>query len=455
MDERELLKTAGAFPAGSGLSPLGESHPGKSYGAARTNWSGNYTYSTDRLLEPKTLAEVQEAVRSCHKLRALGARHSFNGIADSAASQISLNHLTQMTLNTQARTVTVGAGVTYSELAPYLDSHGYALHNLASLPQISIAGAMATATHGSGNYNGNLATEVCAIQIVTATGEVLVFSPDHEEEQFQGAMVHLGGLGVITELTLNVQLTFQVNQVIYEDLPIDPLEQHLDEIFSSGYSVSLFTDWQKHRISQVWVKRRVEPKDGSGPTPEFPSELFGAKLATKKLHPLPGHPAESCTEQLGIPGAWYDRLPHFRIGFTPSSGAELQSEYLIPRDRGYEAILAIEKLRDQITPHLFISELRTVDADHLWMSTAYGRPSMAIHFTWKPEWPAVKQLLPQIEASLAPFEARPHWGKLFTMTARQIKPLYPEMSRYQQLLTHYDPQGKFRNEFMSTSIYGA
>jgi xylitol oxidase len=228
------------------------------------------------------------------------------------------------------------------------------------------------------------------------------------------------------------------------------LESHLDDIFASGYSVSLFTDWQDHRIGQVWVKRRVEP----GTSFEFAPEFFGAKLATRNLHPLPGHSAESCTEQMGIPGPWYERLPHFRMNFTPSSGAELQSEYFVPRDKGYEAILAVEQLRDQVTPHLFITELRTIDADNLWMSTCYERPTMTIHFTWKPEWPAVKKILPMIEEKLAPFNARPHWGKLFTMSPSRLKQLYGKMPEYQALLKHYDPSGKFRNEFLNTNIYG-
>jgi xylitol oxidase len=448
MDKREFLKTSGIFLAGTMLSPLGS---GEQPGARRTNWSGNYTYSTDRLHQPQTVEEVQQVVKGCSKLRALGARHSFNGIADSTENQISLAHLNQIALNRGSRTVTVGGGVTYSQLAPYLESQGYALHNLASLPQISVAGAIATATHGSGNKNGNLATAVSGLEVVTADGDVRVLSRERDGDRFHGAVVNLGAIGVVTKVTLDVQPTFQVAQVVYENLSMDQLEHHLEEIFAGGYSVSLFTDWQNHRISQVWVKRRVQP----GSPPEFAPELLGAKLATRKLHPLPGHSAESCTEQMGIPGPWYERLPHFRINFTPSSGAELQSEYLIPREKGYQAILAVEQLRDHVTPHLFISEVRTIEADSLWTSTAYQRPSMGIHFTWKPEWPAVKNVLPMIEAKLAPFGARPHWGKLFTMAAPQIRPLYPEMSQYQGLMAHYDPQGKFRNRFLESNVYGA
>lgn len=446
MDKREFLKTSGVLLAGTMLSPLGSGEPSA---PPRTNWSGNYTYSTDRLYEPQSVEDVQRLVKQCRKLRALGARHSFNGIADSTENQISLVHLNGMTLNREARTVTVGAGVTYSQLAPYLESQGYALPNLASLPHITVAGAIATATHGSGSKNGNLATPVSGLQVVTADGGLLALSRERAGDRFNGAVVHLGAIGVITSVTLNVEPTFQVAQVVYENLSMDQLERHLDEIFASGYSVSMFTDWQNHRISQVWVKRRVE----AGRPPHFDAEMLGAKAAGKNLHPLAGHSAESCTEQMGIPGPWYERLPHFRINFTPSSGTELQSEYLIPREKGYQAILAVEQLRDQITPHLFITELRTIEQDELWMSTAYRRPAMAIHFTWKPEWPAVKNVLPLIEAKLEPFDARPHWGKLFVMKAERIRTLYPEMSKYQELLAHYDEHGKFRNRFLEAVIY--
>jgi xylitol oxidase len=447
MDKREFLKTSGAFIASSMLSPLASA----SKDSGRTNWSGNYTYSTDHLHQPKTAEEVQQVVKSCTKLRALGSRHSFNGIADSTENQISLSHLNQIDLNTASRTVTVGGGVTYSQLAPYLDGHGYALHNLASLPQITVAGAIATATHGSGNKNGNLATAVSGLEIVTADGTVLKLSRDKDGDRFAGAVVHLGALGVVTKVTLDVQPTYQVAQTVYENLSIDQLQHHLEEIFASGYSVSFFLDWQNHRIGQVWVKKRVE----AGHPVQFAPDVLGAKPATKRLHPIPGHSAESCTEQLGIPGPWYDRLPHFRINFTPSSGQELQTEYLVPREHGYEALLAVEQLRDHITPHLFVSEIRTIEQDHLWMSTAYQRPSMGIHFTWKPEWPAVKNILPMIEAKLAPFHARPHWGKLFTMTAPNVKPLYSEFPKFQGLAAHYDAHGKFRNRFLETTLYGS
>ncbi len=449
MDKRQFLKTSGALITGSMFSRL---LADEKHGEPRSNWAGNYQYSAERLELPKTVEEVQKIVKSCSHVKALGARHSFNAIADTAGDQVLLKNLNGMKVDTKSRTVSVGAGVTYGHLAPYLDGEGYALHNLASLPHVSVAGACATATHGSGSKNGNLSTAVSGMEIVTADGEIVTLSRERDHEKFQGAVVGLGGLGVITKITLDVQPTFQVSQVVYENLPLAQLEKHLDEIFASGYSVSLFSDWQNHRATQVWIKSRIQ---SGAPAASMKPEFFGAKLATKKLHPLAGHSAENCTEQMGIPGPWYERLPHFRMNFTPSSGQELQSEYFVPREKGYEAILAVEELRDKITPHLFISEFRTIDADTLWMSPCYKRPAMTIHFTWKPEWDAVRDLLPQIEERLAPFEARPHWAKLFTVAPSRIQSLYEKTPEYKQLLGHYDSAGKFKNKFLETNLYGS
>ena len=453
MDKREFLKASGAFAAGSMLSRVaaGRVVTGQEQTGPRENWAGNLTYGTDRLYTPGSVEEVRHVVKSCAKMRALGTRHSFNAIADSTQNQISLKRLDQIALDEKAQTVTVGAGVTYGKLSPYLDDHGYALHNLASLPHISVAGAIATATHGSGVHNGNLATAVAALELVTAQGELLTLSREKDKERFMGMVVGLGALGVVTSVTLNLLPTYKVAQSVYENLSFTHLKEHFEEIFSSGYSVSLFTDWQHHQATQVWIKRRLSPGDKNDWQPEF----YGAKLATVKLHPIAGHDAEPCTEQQGIPGPWYERLPHFRMNFTPSSGRELQTEYFVPRERGYEAILAVENLRDQITPHLFITELRTIAADGLWMSTAYQRDSLAIHFTWKPEWPEVSKILPLIEKQLEPFDPRPHWAKLFTLPPARLQAQYARLGEFEALVKQIDPAGKFRNEFINRNLYGS
>jgi len=419
--------------------------------AHETNWAGNLRYHADHIYAPKSVAEVQDVVRKCNTLRPLGSRHSFNTIADSVTNQVSLMHLDSVEVDAKAQTVTVGAGVRYGTLAPWLDAKGFAVHNLASLPHITVAGAVATGTHGSGVRNGNLSTAVRGLEIVTADGNVVTLTHEHDHAAFHGAVVGLGAIGVVTKVTLAVQPRFDMTQVVYRNLSMDQLEHNLEKIFASGYSVSLFTDWQRNRIAQVWIKSRV----AQGEKKTIPPEFYGATAATKNMHPIEDLSAVNCTEQMGVPGPWYERMPHFRMNFTPSSGKELQTEYFVPRNRGYEAIRAVETLRDRITPHLLITELRAIAADDLWLSMAYQRDSMAIHFTWKQETKEVMALLPLIEEKLAPFDARPHWAKLFTVPPATLKARYPKMAEYQGLLNHYDAKGKFRNEFVNHNVFGA
>jgi len=417
-----------------------------------TNWSGNVAYSTDSLYAAHSQQQIQEFVKKHAKLKVLGSRHCFNTIADSKDTFLSLKPLDELvSLDPLAHTVTVDAGISYGQLAPLLTDKGFALHNLASLPHISVAGACSTATHGSGEENGNLATAVSALEFVTASGDVVKLSRQQDGDFFNGTVVGLGALGVITKITLNVQPTYNMRQYVYENLSFNTMKDHFDAIEASAYSVSLFTDWQNRRFSEVWLKSRVEKDQAFDAKPEF----FGATLATKNLHPIAELSAENCTEQMGVLGPWYERLPHFRMGFTPSAGKELQSEYFVPRPHAVEAILAVERLRDQITPHLLITEIRAIAADDLWLSPCYQQPCVTIHFTWKPDWPAVSQLLPAIEKELAPFQARPHWGKLFTMPPEKLRAHYTRMPEFIALAKKFDPQGKFRNDFLNTNIFSA
>jgi alditol oxidase len=420
--------------------------------ASRTNWAGNYQYRADHLFYPRTLPELQQLVRDSPHAKALGTRHSFQEIADTAGAQIALDHFDDLALAPAAAQVTLGGGVRYGQLALWLHQRGFALHNLASLPHISVAGACSTGTHGSGICNGSLSTAVAALEFVTATGEIVSLSRDLHPEAFPGAVVALGALGIVTRLTLDVQPAFTVRQLVYCDLPFAVLEDHLLEILSAGYSVSLFTDWQQSRVTQLWLKERLEPGTApSAPAPEF----YGASLADVRLHPIAGHDPIHCTEQLGIPGPWHERLPHFRMEFTPSSGAELQSEYFVPLEQGYRALRAVEALRDRIAPHLLVTELRAVAADDLWLSPSYRRASFAIHFTWKRDWPAVQHILPLIEAQLAPFAPRPHWAKLFTLPPARVLATYDRLPDFLALVQQHDPRGKFRNDFLHRYLFPA
>ncbi len=419
----------------------------------RSNWAGNYTYSATRFHYPETLEQVQEVVGQVSQLKVLGSGHSFNDIADSPQDMLSLERFNyEPVIDRNQHTLTVGAGVKYGQICQQLQREGYALPNLASLPHISIAGACATATHGSGERNGNLATAVAAMEIVKADGSVVVLSHAQNSEHFFGAVVSLGGIGVVTKLTLNLVPTFNMFQVVYENLPLKQLEKHFDEIEAQAYSVSLFTDWQKsEEINQVWLKHQHTAADNTPIEPK--SDLFGATPAQTQRHPIARMSSAACTPQMGLVGPWYERLPHFRMDFTPSSGEELQSEYLVPRQHAITALYKVADLRPQIAPLLQICEVRTIAADDLWMSPCYQQARVAIHFTWKKNWEEVRRLLPVIEEQLAPLDAIPHWGKLFTMSAGQVQAAYPKLSDFQRLLHTYDPHGKFRNAFLDRYIY--
>ncbi len=415
------------------------------------NWAGNYTYQAARLHYPTTLEQIQELVSRARKVRVLGSRHSFNDIADSPEDLISLAQYDPgLAFDRERHTVTIGGGVTYGRLGPALHQAGYALPNLASLPHIAVAGACATATHGSGVQNGNLATVVAALELVTADGTLVRLSRAESGDQFAGAVVALGGLGVVTRLTLDLLPTFALRQDVYENLPLAQLDAHFEEIVASAYSVSLFTDWQQEAVDQVWVKRRVGAGEAFTPDPVW----FGATAATVPRHPILRLSADPCTEQLGVPGPWYERLPHFRMEFTPSSGEELQTEYYVPRPQALAAFHAITRLRGQLGPLLQVSEIRTIAADDLWMSPCYRQDCVAFHFTWIKDWARVRPLLPQIEAALAPFAPRPHWGKLFTMPVHEVQARFVKLPDFQRLLGIYDPTGKFRNAFLDRYIFG-
>jgi xylitol oxidase len=402
-----------------------------------TNWAGNLTYGAHTLHRPSTTDELQQVVRDATRVRAVGSRHSFNRIADTDDAQVSVADLpVTVSVDEAARVVTVSAGLRYGELVEQLDAAGWALPNLASLPHISVAGAIATGTHGSGDRNGSLAAAVAAIRLVRADGELVDLR--RGDDDFDGAVVSLGRLGVLTTVTLDVVPTFEVRQDLFEHLPWSDVEQHLDAITSSAYSVSMFTDYSERGPHQVWTKSRVD----DGPV----VDLLGATLATRELHPLPDVDAGATTRQLGVPGPWWDRLPHFRLEFTPSDGDELQTEYLVPRTDALAAIRAVRGLHAGLEPILLVAEIRTVAGDTLWLSPSHDVDCVALHFTWRMDVEAVQSFLPTLDDALAPFAARPHWGKVFETTPERLLAAYPRLPHFRELVQRWDPDGTFANE---------
>lgn len=326
-----------------------------------------------------------------------------------------------------------------------LHNEGFALPNLASLPHITVAGAVATATHGSGVGNQSLASAVSAIELVKGNGDIVKLSRASDPDIFDGMVVSLGAMGIVTSLTLDLQPSFDMKQFVYLDLPIASLKADFHNMLASAYSISLFTDWTSDKIAEVWIKQRA---DDSRQT------MFGdARLASEDVHPINGESAENVTTQRGIPGPWFDRLPHFKMGFKPSAGAELQSEFFIPLEYAVEGISAMQELSALIRPCLLISEIRTIAPDNFWMSPFYHRAAVAFHFTWKQETEKVMGILPAIESALKPFGVRPHWGKLFTLAPAYIQRQYERLDDFRELVDRFDPKHKFRNDYIAQYIF--
>lgn len=406
------------------------------------NWAGNLTYSAAEVHEPATVAQVQAVVARSPQVRALGSRHSFNDVADTTGVHVSLARLAPVrALDTAARTVTIDGGVTYGTLAPWLHERGWALANLASLPHIGVAGACATGTHGSGAGNQGLAAAVRALQLVTAVGDVVDVDASSDPDAFAAMSVGLGAFGVVTGLTLAVEPTFDVRQRVVEDVAFDDVVDRFDEIMASGYSVSLFTTWGTDRVEQLWRKERTDaaPFD----------DTYGGRWADGPRHPIGGLDPTPCTEQLGAPGPWHERLPHFRLEHTPSSGDELQSELFVARADASAAIGVLRALGPSIARVLQISEIRIVAADEPWLSPACGRDVVAFHFTWDPTWEAVRPVLARIEDALAPFSPRPHWGKLTTLPGPTIRARVERWDDVAHQLGRWDPHGRFRNAHLT------
>jgi xylitol oxidase len=412
-----------------------------------TNWAGNITYRAKELQRPRSLDALRALVGASAKVRVLGSGHSFNEIAEPGPEGVlvSIADLPPVTdVDTSARTVRVSGGVRYAELARAVHSRGLALPNMASLPHISVAGSVATGTHGSGVLNGSLASAVREVELIVADGSTVRIA--RGDDRFEGAVTSLGALGVVTALTLDLEPAYEVEQHLYTELPLDGMDfGTFETIMASAYSVSLFTDWRAPGFRQVWRKRRSDQ-----PLPDFP----WAAPATEKLHPVPGMPAVNCTEQFGVPGPWHERLPHFRAEFVPSSGAELQSEYLLPRPHALDALHALDAISATLAPVTQTCEVRTVAADTQWLSPAYGRDTVALHFTWIEDTRAVLPVVQRLEQALDTFEARPHWGKVFTAPAPALRDLYPRLDDFRTLARTLDPAGTFTNAFLRDVLEG-
>ncbi len=414
------------------------------------NWSDNYTFTATTFHRPDTIDQARRLVAAARHIRAIGTRHSFNGIADSPGAIIDLSRLDPaFTMDRERMTVTVGANTTYGVLAAYLHAQGYALHNMGSLPHITVAGATATGTHGSGDRNSNLSTAVAALELITASGDIVRIS--RGEAGFDGMAVGLGAFGIITRATLDIEPTFDVRQDVFMDLPWDVLLTDFDAVSSAGYSVSLLTKWSDPAVSRMWLKTRL----GNGSPLAVTAAHLGAMPApADKVSFGLDDPSARLTPVGGVPGPWSERLPHFRPDQEPGVFEQIQSEYMVPRRHAVAALTALRAIAGRIDTHLYATEIRTMAADDLWLSPSFGDDTVAFHFTWQRKPTEVDAITQEIEDLLLLLGARPHWGKLLHADARRLAPLYPRMAQFRALAHRYDPTGKFRNAYLTRHVFG-
>ena len=412
------------------------------------NWAGNVRFQPRRLHRPRSMDELRQALRGHDRVRVVGSAHSFNRVADTEGVLIDLAGMPRgLDVDSAGRRARVSGGWTYGELCPRLHEAGWALDNLASLPHVSVAGACATATHGSGRRLGCLAAQIEEVELLTADGEVVTVAQG--DEGLPAAAVSLGALGIVTALTLRVRPAFSMIQHVHERVPLDVIGAELEATMTRAYSVCLFTAWEDRPHADAWVKRVVtdEAQDVEA------EPLFGIPATSRDRHPQPEGSADACTRQRTV-GPWHLRLPHFRPDRTPASGDELQTEYFVPWEHAPAAIDTVTGLGAHVRPALLLTEIRAVAADRLWLSPFCGRDSLAIHFSWRNDWEAVRAVLPRLEEALAPYRARPHWGKLFTYPREYLEQVYgASMQRFRDAARAIDPRGRFRNAFLDRWVF--
>ncbi|WP_285036605.1 FAD-binding protein [Plantibacter sp. ME-Dv--P-095] len=410
------------------------------------NWAGTHTFAAPRIVNATSIDEVRtlvaDAARDGTRVRALGTRHSFTDLADSDGTLITVLDIpADPVFDEAAGSVTIGAGTRYGIAAAWLAEHGLAFHNMGSLPHISIGGAIATGTHGSGNDNGILSSAVSGLEYVDATGDLVHVR--RGDPGFDGLVIGLGAYGIVVRVTVDVQPAYRVRQDVYRDVPWDAVLADFEGVTGGAYSVSIFTNWLGDTIEQIWWKTRLVAGDDE--LPVVPESWLGVQRDALTAGNLVETDPDNLTLQGGVPGDWWERLPHFRLESTPSNGDEIQTEYFIDRADGPAAITALRAIGGRIAPLLLVTELRTAAPDKLWLSGAYHREMLAVHFTWRNLPEEVRAVLPAIEEALAPFGARPHWGKLNLLTAERIAEVTPRLADARDLFERLDPAGTFTN----------
>ncbi|WP_370107515.1 FAD-binding protein [Nocardioides sp.] len=408
------------------------------------NWAENRQLTPREIVSPCSIDELRHTVAAADAVGVIGITHSFTDVFNDRGTLVRLDQMPRdVVIDDERGTAVVAAGVAYSELAQILHARGWAVANLPSLPHVTVGGAVSTGTHGSGVRLRGLADSVQAVRYVIGNGEMRLFSRTQDRETFYGSVVALGALGVAVDYTIALIPSFEVSQSVLTDLTVDDLERDVADMLASAYSVSVFTDWSEN--TSVFLKESSGATDRRGKGARW----VGGVLAESQVPHVPGETTDGMTPQLAEPGPWFERLPHLLASAILAARTELQSEYFVPAEAGESAIRALRGRAQEFSGCLQVSEVRAVRADEHWLSPAYGRDTISLHFTWRWDPAAVTEVIPVVEETLRPFNPRPHWAKLHELAPEYLAGEYPQLGRFHDLVSEVDPIGKFRSPLVA------
>jgi FAD-linked oxidoreductase len=442
------------------------------------NWAGTATATPARWAQPRSEAEicaaVKEAAAAGLPVRALGSGHSFTAAAATSGLALDLSLWTGVTAaDTRTGLVTVRSGTTLRALNAALAEFGLALANLGDIDAQTIAGALATGTHGTGARLGGLATQIEALDLVLADGSLVSCSASARPDLFAATRVGLGALGVVTAVTLRCVPSFTLAA---DERPM-PVEQVIEEFGALAAANDHFEFYWFPYGRQALVKRNNRvPSGGPAAVPAGRAAGRAAVPAGRAAAPMPGWrrfwefevmenaafgtlcrlgraaprlvPALNRLSSAALSARSYTDAS-YRVFVTPRRVHFVESEYAVPRESlpGVLAELrrAVPRLAD---PVMFPVEVRVAAADDIWLSTAYGRDSayIAVHQYAGLPYRAYFDLF---ESVVAPVAGRPHWGKLHSLDAGRLGPLYPRFEDFRRVRAEVDPEARFGNAYLA------
>jgi L-gulono-1,4-lactone dehydrogenase len=419
------------------------------------NWAGNQQcapYAVERpRSEPEVVALVQAAAEAGRRVKVVGSGHSFTGIACTDGHMVDLSDYRRVVAHDRdARTVTVQAGITLADLCEELDLRGFALENMGDVGYQSLAGATATATHGTGVRFGNLSSRITGLSVVTAAGDVITCSGEDNADVFEVARVGLGALGVVSTITLQCVPAFNLHAV-EEPMRVDDVLTDFDGFMAGEDHVEFY--WVPHTGWALTKRNRRtdEPVRPRGRVKEFaddilmPNVAFGALCRVGRRFPRSIPRLAKLVPSTGRID-YVDRSD--KVFTSPRLVHFYEMEYAVPRGAVPEALNRIRDLIDRLgVPISFPVEVRAVAADDIPLSTAYGRDTdyIAVHVYRGTPY---DQYFQGVESIMDDYDGRPHWGKLHNQTAATLAPRYPRWEAFQAARARLDPDGLFTNPYL-------